>query len=432
MPKPVPATAGRREIFSWAMYDFANSGYTTVVLTAVFNAYFVGVVAGGADTKNVATLLWTIATAIANVLVLVSAPVLGAIADHRAGKKFFLALTTIGCVVFTAALGFVGPGDIVLAMVFVILSNLMFASGENFIAAFLPEISSAKNIARISGYGWSLGYIGGVAVLGLCFVYIQSAQARGVGATHYVPVTMWITAVTFAAAALPTFIWLRERARPQPLPAGQSYVGIGFARVRHTLRHARHYRDLFRFLVALAIYYCGINTVVVLAAVYAQEVMGFGMSENIFLILVVNVTAAIGAFGFGSVQDRLGSVRTLAITLGIWIVALLLAYFIESRAGFWVVANLVGLALGSCQSAGRALVGLFSPRERTAEFFGLWGLFGKLAAAVGPLTYGAITYFSGGNHRLALLSTAVYFVAGLLLLLTVNESRGRAAALAAP
>src|SRR3989338_961821 len=405
------------------MYDFANSGYTTVVLTAVFNAYFVGVVAGnGADRSGTATLLWTVAMAITNLLVLASAPVLGAIADHGAHKKRFLALTTVGCVLFTAALGFVGRGDVALGMTLVILSSLMFASGENFMAAFLPEIASQKDMGRVSGYGWSLGYLGGLLVLGLCLVYIQWAQSQEQAVTQYVPVTMWITAVMFALAALPTFLWLRERAVPQALAPGENYIRIGFA-------HARHYRDLFRFLVTLAVYYCGINTVVVLAAIYAQEVMGFSMQENIMLILVVNVTAAIGALGFGLVQDRLGSVRTMAITLLVWIAALVIAYFTETRAAFWVVANLVGISLGSSQSAGRALVGQFSPPERSAEFFGLWGLAGKLAAVIGPLVYGLVTYMSRGNHRLALLSTCAFFIAGLLMLLTVNERRGRAAAL---
>jgi len=426
---PVPVTVPRREVLAWAMYDFANSGYTTVVLTAVFNAYFVGVVAGnGADQSGAATLLWTVAMAITNLLVLASAPVLGAIADHGAHKKRFLAITTVGCVLFTAALGFVGRGDVALGMTLVILASLMFASGENFIAAFLPEIAGQEDMGRISGYGWSLGYLGGLLVLGMCLGYIQWAQSHGAAAEQYVPVTMWITAAMFALAALPTFIWLRERAVPHRLATHENYIRIGFARVRHTLAHARHYRDLFRFLVTLAVYYCGINAVVVLAAIYAQEVMGFSMQENIMLILVVNVTAAVGALGFGLVQDRLGSVLTLAITLVIWIVALVLAYFVQSRAGFWVVANLVGISLGSSQSAGRALVGQFSPPERSAEFFGLWGLAGKLAAVVGPLVYGLVTYLSHGNHRQALLSTCGFFVAGLLMLLTVNERRGRAAA----
>jgi len=233
----------------------------------------------------------------------------------------------------------------------------------------------------------------------------------------------------FGLAALPTFIWLRERAVPRPLKPGENYIRAGFKRVRDTLANARRYKDLFRFLITLAVYYCGINSVVVLAAIYAQQVMGFSTQEIILLILVVNVTAAAGALLFGLVQERLGSVRTLIMTLAVWIAALVLAFFTESRAAFWLVANLVGVALGSSQSAGRALVGQFSPPGRSAEFFGLWGLAGKLAAVIGPLVYGAVTFLTHGNHRQALLSVCVFFVAGIILLFTVDERRGRAVAM---
>jgi UMF1 family MFS transporter len=429
---PNPPPAGRREILAWAMYDFANSGYTTVVLTAIFNAYFVGVVAGnGADRDGSATLLWSVAMGLTNALVLLTAPVIGAIADFRAAKKRFLAASTVGCVLFTAALGLVGRGDIAMGMTFVVLSAFMFATGENLIASFLTEIAAADDMGRVSGYGWSLGYLGGMAVLAICLAYIQWAEGVGQAATDFVPVTMWITAVAFALAALPTFLVLRERAKPSSLPAGEHYLVIGFRRLRDTLTHARRHRDLFRFLLTLAVYYSGINTVVVLAAVYAQEAMGFSFRDTIVLILLVNVTAAVGAYAFGMIQDRFGSVPTLAVTLLLWIAALVLAYFTESRAAFWVVANLVGLALGSSQSAGRALVGQFSPPARTAEFFGLWGFAGKTAAIVGPMTYGLITYATHGNHRLALLATSVFFIVGLVLLLTVDERRGREAASAA-
>jgi len=418
-----------REVWAWAMFDFANSGYTTVVITAIFNAYFVGVVAGdGPDRGGTATLLWTIATSIANVLVLASAPVIGAIADHGARKKQFLLVTTAGCVLFTALLATVGPGEVALGMALLVLSAFMFHTGEDLIAGFLPEIAGERDMGRISGYGWSLGYLGGMLVLGVCLVYVTAAQARGEAAAQYVPVTLLITAAAFVLASAPTFLWLRERAVPQPLYTVREALTVGFTRVRDTFRHARRYRDLFRFLVTLTVYFCGIYTVIVLAAIYAQEVMGFTSRDTIVLILVVNVTAAVGALGFGFLQDRLGSVPTLALTLLVWIAALVLAYFIESRALFWVVANLVGVALGSSQSAGRALVAQFAPADRHAEFFGLWGLAGKLAAIVGPVSYGAITYLSGGDHRLALLATAFYFVAGLAILVGVDEHRGRAAA----
>jgi len=425
-PIPTAAPVTRREIFSWAMFDFANSGYTTVVLTAVFNAYFVGVVAATGELgSGTATLLWTIATSITNLLVLISAPVIGAIADHGALKKRFLLAAAAGCVLFTAALALVGQGDVLLGMLLLIGSAFMFHTTEDLIAGFLPEIAKPDDMGRISGYGWSLGYLGGLLVLGVCLAYITWAKGQGASATEYVPVTMLITAAAFAFASLPTFLWLRERAQRQPFRPGERYFRAGLARVRQTLTHARHYRDLFRFLVTLAIYYSGIYTVIVLAAVYAQQVMGFDTQGTIFLILVVNVTAAIGAFGFGFLQDRFGSVHTLMLTLLIWIAALVLAYFVQTQAGFWVVANLVGIALGSSQSAGRALIGQFSPPQRSAEFFGLWGVAQKTAAIIGPLSYGMVAWLTQGNHRLALLTTTVFFIAGFALLLTVNERRGR-------
>jgi UMF1 family MFS transporter len=169
--------------------------------------------------------------------------------------------------------------------------------------------------------------------------------------------------------------------------------------------------------------------VVVLAAIYAQEVIGFDTQSLIVLIMVVNVTAAVGAFICGHLQDRMGSVPTLAITLLIWIVAVIVALFASDRADMWIAGNIIGLAMGASQAVGRALVSKFSPTERAGEFLGLWGLVNRLSAIVGPLSYGLINYWSHGNHRLSLLSTLSFFIAGLVLLSKVNESRGKAAAL---
>ena len=413
----------KREKFAWAMFDFANSGYTTVVLTAIYSTFFVGVIAKELD-EGTGTLLWTITIAIANGLVLFSSPLIGAITDFSRNKKLFLLITTVSCVIFTALLYFTGPGDIPLAICLVILSSVMFFNGENIIAAFLPEISKPDDMGKLSGYGWTLGYIGGLLVLGLCLFYVNWAQANQQTAEQFVPVTMVIVAACFAIASIPTFVWLKERGAQQIKPPNQSYASIGFSRLKDTWQHAHKYQDLFRFLITLMIYHCGINTVVVLAAVYAQEVMGFQTQDTIMLILVVNITAAIGAFVFGFVQDNFGSINTLRITLFIWIAATILAFFTETVGMFWVVANLVGIALGASQSAGRALVGMFSPPERNGEFFGLWGLATKLAAIIGPLSYGFITYITQGDHRLALLSTTLYFIIGIFLLYTINEKRG--------
>ena len=414
----------RAEVVSWAMYDFANSGYTTVVITAVFNAYFVAVVAGNAPW---ATFAWTAALAVSYALIMITAPVIGAYADAHAAKKRLLLFTTVGCVVFTAGLALVGRGELAFGVALVILSNYFFGSGENLIAAFLPEISRGEAMGKVSGWGWSLGYCGGLVALGLCIVYVTYAQAQGATADEFVPVTMLITAALFAIASLPTFIFLRERA--QPVVGASDVMRSAFARLTDTLGHARRHTDLWRFLVCVVFYQAGIQTVVALAAVYAQEVMKFTTRDTLFLILVVNVTAAAGAFAFGHVQDRIGHVKTLVITLIGWLVAVVLAWMAETTAMFWVVANLVGVCMGSSQSAGRALVGYLSPPARTAEFFGLWGLAVKLSAILGPMTYGLVTWITLGNHRFAMLVTGMFFVAGIAILRGLDTARGRAAAL---
>ncbi|MDP1535631.1 MAG: MFS transporter [Burkholderiales bacterium] len=416
----------RREVWSWAMYDFANSGYTTVVITAVFSAYFVAEVAGNAPW---ATFAWTAALAVSYALIMLTAPVIGAWADARAAKKRLLAATTLGCIAFTAALALIGRGDVAGGIALIILSNFFFGSGENLIAAFLPEIAQGEALGRVSGWGWSLGYFGGLVALGICLAYVTLAQTQGVPATTFVPGTMLITAAFFALASLPTFLFLRERAQPQA--AASMAVRAAFARLRETVRTAHRYRDLRRFLVCLVFYQAGIQTVIALAAIYAQQAMGFTTRDTLLLILVVNVTAALGAFAFGYVQDRLGHVRTIVLTLVGWMITVLLAWRAEGPALFWVAANMVGLCLGSSQSAGRALVGYLSPPGRQAEFFGLWGLAVKLSSILGPLTYGAVTWLSGGDHRLAILITGAYFVAGIAVIAGVDAARGRRAALAA-
>ncbi|MDD5463041.1 MAG: MFS transporter [Methylococcales bacterium] len=423
--------AGRRELLAWALYDFANSGYTTVVQTTIFSTYFVAVVAGTVQgiTPGLPTLLWSLAIGIANFIVMISGPLIGAIADHQACKKSFLLISSLGCILSTALLALVGPGDLWLGMVLVTFSAIMFASGENLIAAFLPELVPEQNMGRMSGYGWSLGYFGGLLTLGICLAYITWARQHGLSETHFVPVTLLITAAIFALTATPTFLWLHERAIPVALDQSLSLLQASYARLTHTFKEAARFRDLFRFLITLSIYQSGVSTVVVLAAIYAQEVMGFDTQSLIVLIMVVNVTAAVGAFICGHLQDRIGSVPSLAITLLIWIVAVLVALFSSKPAHMWIAGNIIGLAMGASQSVGRALVSKFSPTERAGEFLGLWGLVNRLSAIVGPLSYGLINYWSGGNHRMSLLTTLSFFVAGLLLLTKVDERRGKAAAL---
>jgi UMF1 family MFS transporter len=418
VPRALAPEVKLREVWAWSMYDFANSAYTTVVITAVFSAYFVAGVAGNAPW---ATFAWTAALSVSYAAILVTGPLIGAWADAHAAKKVLLLMTTLGCVLFTVLLYFAQPGAVAMALAFLILSNYFFGAGENLIAAFLPELADSRAMGRVSGWGWSFGYLGGLAALGICLAYILGQAGRP--ASETVPVTMLITAGFFAAAAIPTFLWLRERALPQPR------MDKPWTRVKQTIRDSERYRDLRRFLVCILFYQAGITAVVSLAAIYAEQAMKFTTQQTITLILVVNITAAVGAFGFGYLQDAVGHVRAVAITLVGWIVMVVLAGFSQSHFSFWLAANLAGLCMGSAQAAGRAVVGYLAPPARLAEFFGLWGLAVKAASIFGPLTYGAVTLAFPGNHRLGIFVTGIYFVIGLLLLRKIDVERGRAAAL---
>ena len=326
----------------------------------------------------------------------------------------------------TAGLALAGPGAIGVAIGFLVLSNYCFGTGENLIAAFLPELADDDSLGKVSGWGWSLGYLGGLTSLGACLAYIAWAEPQGHAAADYVPVTMLITALLFAVASVPTFLLLRERKTARataPIPV--------WARVASTLRQLRGsgpYRDMRRFMVCVVFYQAGIQAVIALAAIYAVEAMGFTTRETIGLIFVVNITAALGAFGFGYWQDRIGHRRAIALTLAGWIVMILLAWAATRPPLFWLAANIAGLCLGASQSASRALVGYLAPPDRHGEFFGLWGLAVKLSSILGPLTYGAVTWLSGGDHRLAILITGSYFVVGLVILAGVDAERGHRSA----
>ena len=404
------------------MFDFANSSYTTVVVTFAFSLYFTRLVAAGPD----ADLWWGRSILVSNLIVLALSPLLGALADESGRKKHFLAATYLACVGGTAALWFVRPGDIYAGMLLFVLSNVAFSFGENFAGAFLPEISTPANVGKISGFGWGLGYFGGLLSLLAILPFVAPGfTLDNLGNLRQV----WpVTALFFLVAGLPTFLILRERAPRHAHPLGY-YARVGFERLSTTVHSVRHFRQLVRFLAVFFVFSMGLTSIIAFVSVYAERTIRLSIPELLGLLLVLQVSAAGGAIGFGFIQDRIGARRTIQIALVNWMLVSAVVVATSDKTVFWFAAIFAGLGIGSLQSASRALVGAFSPVTKSGEFFGLWGLAGKSAYAIGPLAFGWISSATG-SQRAAALANAAFFVLGFLGMFLVDEPAGLEAAAA--
>lgn len=406
----------RREVFSWALYDFGNSSYVAVVITSVYVTYFVGVVAQG---QAWATLAWTLALSASHALVMLTSPALGRLADRHACKKTLLGVTTLGGVITTAALALPPPGAVAWALLAVLLSYSFYSWSESLMAAFLPELAEEGAVGRVSGWGASFGAIGGMVTLGACLAYVSWAQSRGLPAAASVPVCMLITAAMYGAPAVVTMLVLRERAAPRPRASPPQRSDVHF--LGKALQTAREHPDFGRLLVCGAFYQAGVAVALSVSAIYANQVVGFRQDETLALILVLYFASAAGSFCWGYLQDRLGHKLALGLTLGGWMVTCGAVGASSTRLTFWCAALVAGVCIGACLSAGRAWVGALTPPGRSAEFFGLWTLVSRLASMVGPACYGVITWLSGGNHSLALLATTVFFALSLWALSRIGS-----------
>ncbi|WP_290651731.1 MFS transporter, partial [Aquisalimonas sp.] len=436
---PRKERAPRREIFGWAMFDFANQAYTLLIITVVFGDLFTTVIVGDRnDDYRLGNLLWSLALAVSYFLVVVSGPVCGAVMDYSASKKRFLFASYIATVIATALLVFVEPGDIMLGLILIIASNFAYSIGENFIAAFLPDLGPPEDLGKISGFGWALGYIGGLFAAAFTLAFLGDATAENFDRIRWVGP---FAAGFFLLAAVPTFVWVRERGVPRPLPAGANYVTLGFRRVADTVRDIARFRDLAIFLTSLLFSMGGIYIIITFAFIYGAQVIGWDEHIRNIMFIVVQIAAAAGALGFGALQDRLGAKRTYLITLTLWVLAILAIWgtpqvteWINETFGvgweaqhlFLVVGSLAGVSLGSSQSASRTLVGLFSPEAKAAEFFGFWGLANKLAGMFGIVALGLLQTLVGLHG--SILLCAFLFLVAIAICVPVDQARGQEAA----
>lgn len=342
------------------------------------------------------------------------APILGAISDYtRTKKKFLLVLTYLG-VICTALLYFVGVGNILTGMLFFIIANICFEAGMVFYNGFLPEITNRENIGKISGWGWGIGYLGGLVSLGLTFLVLKT------GTINVFPTI----ALFYGFFALPIFIFLKEKNAAKQKFGEINYFKVGYRRILKTLKNIRKFRELVKFLIAFFFYNDGVKTVIVFAAIYGTSRFGMTPNQLILYFIVANVASFLSAIIFGYVLDWIGAKKTIIISLFMWIGVVAAAYFSQTIVQFYGVGVLAGLAIGVVQSSSRSMLSLLTPKDKHAEFFGFYAVSGKVSAIIGPAVYGLIVGVLH-NQRFAILSIGIFFIIGLIVLLTVRENSGK-------
>ena len=395
-------------VFIWTLFDFANTSFSIIVVTFLYAVYFKKTVAGN---ESIGDLYWSLSTSIAMAITAFISPILGAIADYSAGKKRFLLFFTMLCILGTASLYFIGPGQIFWGILLFVLANVGFEAGLVFYDAFLPEITAPKNYGRVSGYGFGMGYFGSLATLAIIYPFIQASMIKE---------SFPVAALFFLIFALPIFFFLKEKRTK--VEQRQPFFTIGFSRVWSTLTNLKHYKNLAIFLVAFFFYIEGVNTIIFFSGNYASTTLGFSEMELLIFFIVVQTTAIAGSVVLGIIADKIGQKRTIVITLFMWLVTVTLAYFVYDKMGFYIVGLLAGAAMGSCQSTSRSLMSKLTPPDKKTEFFGFYSFFGKSSAVIGPLVFGLVSFLSG-DQRLAIISIAFFFIVGLLILTKVKDPK---------
>ncbi len=397
-----------KNIFGWIMYDFANSSYTTIIVTVIYSVYFKNIVVNQGE---LGTALWGRAISISMLMVAISAPIFGAVADYSRAKKKFLFYFCYLTVIFTGLLYFVQAGNVFTGMLFFIIANFGFNNGNVFYNALLPDVAPRNEIGRISGLGWAVGYIGGLLSLFLILPLVHNDWVRLVFPT---------IAAFFGIFAIPTFILLQEVKKSSKRT---NYFKVAYKRIKNSVKNISNFKELIKFIVSYLIYNDGIIIVISFAAIYGATRFGMDEKELITYFIIANVSSIFGALIFGYILDKIGAKKTISITLIVWIMVIIAAFLSRDLKEFYYVGILAGIAIGSSQSSSRTMMVLLTPNDKMAEFFGFYSVTGRIASILGPLVYGEIARITG-DQRWAILSVLIFFVTGFILLQFVDEKRG--------
>jgi len=403
-------------IAGWMFYDFANSAFTTIIVSVVYSVYFINVVVANAS-EGYGEMLWGRAIAISMTLVAITSPIFGAIADHSRSKKKFLFINCFITIIFTGLLFFVRAGDIMMGIVFFIVANYGFNSANVFYDAFLPEISSEGDVGKVSGYGWAFGYIGGLVALFVSLPIINSFTK-----TDNLNVRLVFPAIALHlfVFSLVTLFWLRE---VKLTSKRTNYFRVAYRRISYSVRNIAKLPELYRYLCSYLVYNTGILTVIVFASIYGIERFGITQNQMIVFFIVAQLTSFIGASVFGWLTDVTSVKLSLNISIMIWLLVITAAFFATNAWNYYIVVLVAGLAIGSSQANSRTMLSQLTPKSKQAEFFGFYTLAGRLSSIIGPLIYGYIALRTG-SVRWSILSLLVFFVIGWIILQFVDLRKG--------
>jgi len=426
----------KRTIFSWSIYDFANQPFTTITITFIYSVFFAKFIFTGEFKEG--TELWAMAITISSLIIAFLSPIMGAIADNGGYRKLFLIFWTWICIIFSFCLYFPTQGEVFNALLFFCIANIGFEMGGVFLNSYLPEIAPKDKIGRISGYGWSFGYVGGLIALALCYVLFMYPENPVNPITgklldldtgeNYRIINVFI-AIWFAIFSIPTFLYVRDNRKKKKL--SKKIIFDSFKNIKQTFNQIKKYKELTKFLIARIVYNDAIITVIFFGGQYATDQFKFETGKLFLFAIVLNVFAGIGAFLLGFLDDILGGKRTIQITNFGFVVACLIAFlaplFVYGESLFWFAGCLIGIFMGPNQASSRSLMGRLIPKSKESEFYGFFAFSGKATAFLGPLLFQQVLHYTG-NMRWSILMIALLFVIGIFLLKNVNEKEGIAIA----
>jgi len=410
-------------VISWALYDLANTSFAVVIITLIFPVYFTSIIASPEIySRNFGDLMWGIASGTSMIIASLLSPVFGAIADNSRSKNKFLTFLTLACVSFSSLLFFLKEGMVVWAVIVFIISNIFYETSMMFYNSFLPQLSTKKNTGIVSGFGFSIGYLGGLIILLIVYPFVRG----GIEPSNLfnIKLTFVITSIFFLLFSLPSFIFLKDSPAASIIKIKTSYVSYGFKKFASTLRNIRKHKDLTKFLISYFLFSNAFSVLALYVAIYAKDTLNFGLTEIIMLFIFGHIPAIISSIFFGWLTDKIGSKLTITITLVMWITIIILVTTFNIRAVFYVGYILAAICTGSTLIASRSLMSFLIPRDREGEFFGFYSISGKASSILGPVTFGIISFITK-NQRMALLSTLFFLISGLIILQFVKVTSYR-------